>query len=114
MGSCSPLPFLGEGPGVRALYHLMHSRKKFMQETSSSKITPVRLLAAAAIIGLVIAITYPILTNGRKVLHQGNCLTNLQQIGKATQMYRRDNDEVQRAARENCDQLKFKNRAFDD
>lgn len=54
--------------------------------------TLVEILAAIAIMGCLAAILFPALATARQKAHQGDCVSNLRQIGMALALYSQDND----------------------
>ena len=51
----------------------------------------VELLTVIAIIAILAAIIFPVMSTVRGRANESNCLTNLQQIGQAVQMFKQDN-----------------------
>jgi prepilin-type N-terminal cleavage/methylation domain-containing protein/prepilin-type processing-associated H-X9-DG protein len=55
--------------------------------------TLIELLVVIAIIAILAAILFPVFAQAREKARQTTCLSNLKQVGLATQMYVQDNDE---------------------
>ena len=55
--------------------------------------TLIELLVVIAIIAILAAILFPVFAQAREKARQSSCLSNLKQIGTATQMYAQDYDE---------------------
>jgi prepilin-type N-terminal cleavage/methylation domain-containing protein len=55
--------------------------------------TLIELLVVIAIIAILAAILFPVFAQAREKARQASCLSNLKQIGTATQMYAQDYDE---------------------
>lgn len=51
----------------------------------------VELLTVIAIIAILAAIIFPVMSSVRARANENNCMTNLQQIGQAVQMFKQDN-----------------------
>lgn len=56
--------------------------------------TLIELLVVIAIIAILAAILFPVFAQARETARKAVCLSNLQQIGKAAQMYTQDYDEI--------------------
>ncbi len=54
--------------------------------------TLVELLVVVTIIGILIALVFPVFLKAQEKAHQTTCISNMHQIGLAFQMYRSDND----------------------
>ena len=69
-----------------------------MVSTSSKRgFTLIELLVVIAIIAILAAILFPVFAQAREKARQASCLSNLKQIGIATQMYAQDYDETMAA-----------------
>jgi prepilin-type N-terminal cleavage/methylation domain-containing protein/prepilin-type processing-associated H-X9-DG protein len=56
--------------------------------------TLVELLVVIAVIAILAALLFPVFAQAREKARQAGCLSNLKQIGAATQMYMQDYDET--------------------
>src|SRR5947209_16578789 len=56
--------------------------------------TLIELLVVIAIIAILAAILFPVFAQAREKARQVTCLSNLRQVGMATQMYMQDHDET--------------------
>ncbi len=56
--------------------------------------TLIELLVVIAIIAILAAILFPVFARAREKARQTSCLSNLKQLGLATQMYTQDYDEL--------------------
>ena len=65
--------------------------------------TLIELLVVIAIIAILAAILFPVFAKAREKARQASCMSNMNQMGKATIMYTQDYDEGFYAHRYNCD-----------
>jgi len=65
--------------------------------------TLIELLVVIAIIAILAAILFPVFAKVREKARQTSCLSNMNQIAKATIQYVQDNDETYYPHRFNCD-----------
>lgn len=65
--------------------------------------TLIELLVVIAIIAILAAILFPVFAQAREKARQASCMSNMNQMGKATLMYTQDYDEGFYAHRYNCD-----------
>jgi prepilin-type N-terminal cleavage/methylation domain-containing protein/prepilin-type processing-associated H-X9-DG protein len=63
-----------------------------MQQTRRRAFTLIELLVAIAVIAVLAAFLLPVFAQAREKARQASCLSNLKQIGAATQMYMQDYD----------------------
>lgn len=64
--------------------------------------TLIELLVVIAIIAILAAILFPVFAQAREAARKSSCLSNLNQIGKATMMYVQDFDGAYYTHRHNC------------
>lgn len=69
---------------------------------SQSGFTLIELLVVIAIIAILAAILFPVFAQARAKARQISCLSNMNQLGKATMMYVQDYDEQLYPHRFNC------------
>src|SRR4051794_34796454 len=65
-----------------------------MPRTRKPAFTLIELLVVIAIIAILAAILFPVFAQAREKARQAGCLSNLKQVGMATQMYMQDYDET--------------------
>lgn len=65
----------------------------FRAPKSDFAFTLIELLVVIAIIAIIAAILFPVFSKAREKARQTACLSNLKQVGLATQMYAQDYDE---------------------
>ncbi|MBC8101959.1 MAG: prepilin-type N-terminal cleavage/methylation domain-containing protein [Cytophagales bacterium] len=66
-----------------------------MKKTHTNRaFTLIELLVVIAIIAILAAILFPVFAQAREKARQTACLSNVQQLSKAYQMYLQDNDEL--------------------
>jgi prepilin-type N-terminal cleavage/methylation domain-containing protein/prepilin-type processing-associated H-X9-DG protein len=65
-----------------------------MNGRSKAGFTLIELLVVIAIIAILAAILFPVFAQARAKARQISCLSNMNQIGKATMMYSQDYDEM--------------------
>ena len=56
--------------------------------------TLIEILVVILIIGLLLAVLFPVLSMARRKSYQSACLSNMQQLGMASKMYILDNDNI--------------------
>lgn len=61
---------------------------------SSRGFTLIELLVVIAIIAILAAILFPVFAQAREKARQASCLSNIKQLGLATEMYLQDYDEM--------------------
>jgi prepilin-type N-terminal cleavage/methylation domain-containing protein/prepilin-type processing-associated H-X9-DG protein len=66
----------------------------FPRDRQRKAFTLIELLVVIAIIAILAAILFPVFAQAREKARQVTCLSNLKQIGLATQMYMQDYDEA--------------------
>ena len=64
--------------------------------------TLIELLVVIAIIAILAAILFPVFAQAREAARKASCISNANQIGKATMMYVQDYDEAFYPHRHNC------------
>ena len=64
--------------------------------------TLIELLVVIAIIAILAAILFPVFARAREKARQSSCLSNLKQIGLASQMYTQDYDETHTPSDQGC------------
>src|SRR5438128_816636 len=64
--------------------------------------TLIELLVVIAIIAILAAILFPVFAQARAAARKASCISNANQIGKATMMYVQDYDETYYPHRHNC------------
>lgn len=74
-----------------------------MNNRNRNAFTLIELLVVIAIIAILAAILFPVFAQAREKARQISCLSNMNQIGKASMMYVQDYDEQFYPHRFNCD-----------
>src|SRR5262245_6619399 len=64
--------------------------------------TLIELLVVIAIIAILAAILFPVFAQAREAARKASCMSNGNQLGKATMMYTQDYDETYYPHRHNC------------
>jgi prepilin-type N-terminal cleavage/methylation domain-containing protein len=64
-----------------------------MQKKQGSGFTLIELLVVIAIIAILAAILFPVFARAREAARKTSCLSNLKQLGLASNMYKQDYDE---------------------
>lgn len=64
------------------------------KHTPEHAVTLIELLVVVAIMAILAAILFPVFAQAREKPPSTSCLSNLKQMGMATQMYVQDYDEV--------------------
>lgn len=65
-----------------------------MSFRKTNAFTLIELLVVIAIIAILAAILFPVFAQAREKARQASCLSNMNQMGKATMMYAQDSDEM--------------------
>ncbi len=65
--------------------------------------TLIELLVVIAIIAILAAILFPVFAQAKEAAKKTTCVSNMNQLGKATIMYQNDNDDSYFHHRDNCD-----------
>ena len=73
-----------------------------MNHQTRKGFTLIELLVVIAIIAILAAILFPVFAQARAKARQASCMSNLNQLGKATMMYVQDYDETFYPHRWNC------------